>query len=248
MGSTHRIPPWSRRSPDHPRVRGEHAGTLSGNTLVYGSSPRTRGAPHEHHREDRDRGIIPAYAGSTDARPGRPPRGGDHSRIRGEHLLALLAIGTTSGSSPHTRGAPRTHREDTVFIRIIPAYAGNTQPAICATTGRGDHPRIRGEHSPSRALAEPRTGSSPHTRGTPPHLRPAGGVHRIIPAYAGNTASSSRSSTARRDHPRIRGEHRRSSPTRARRTGSSPHTRGTPDPGAGPPRVSRIIPAYAGNT
>ena len=95
---------------------------------------------------------------------------------------------TATGSSPHTRGALQPHR---------------TARAVT-----GDHPRIRGEHRP------------PGPRGT---------VHvGIIPAYAGSTicgplarhfargssphtrgASLRRAhwTQARRDHPRIRGEH-----------------------------------------
>ena len=113
------------------------------------------------------------------------------------------------GSSPHTRGAPALRLNQTACI--------------------GDHPRIRGEHVPARhplgclrgiipayagstqgtsARRQPLVGSSPHTRGAP--------------------ASTCRTTTSRRDHPRIRGEHR---PER--------------DGGAGHPG---IIPAYAGST
>ena len=50
-------------------------------------------------------------------------------------------------------------------------------------------------------------GSSPHTRGA---LSDRGylicGV-RIIPAYAGSTATGPTGARIRRDHPRIRGEH-----------------------------------------
>ena len=52
----------------------------------------------------------------------------------------------------------------------------------------------------------------------------------------------------RSDHPRIRGEHARSRPTRPDLTGSSPHTRGAPGPRAGRLPARRIIPAYAGST
>ena len=71
-------------------------------------------------------------------------------------------------------------------------------------------------------------GSSPHTRGALPVCLPPMIRFRIIPAYAGSTAHSRRSTGHRRDHPRIRGEHL----ARGRRDGlvrgSSPHTRGAP--------------------
>ena len=71
-----------------------------------------------------------------------------------------------------------------------------------------DHPRIRGEHLRGRRREGRRAG--------------------IIPAYAGNTAPSSRIAHA--------------SP------GSSPHTRGTPCRPCRSRAARWIIPAYAGNT
>ena len=133
--------------------------------------------------------IIPAYAGSTRMAPTWPRR--------------------TSGSSPHTRGAP----------------SGTSR----SPTGSRDHPRIRGEHGdelldvvvgdgiiPAYAgstdthilSGAPHAGSSPHARGAhlltsfwkwpiQDHPRIRGEHHRrpspclsckgIIPAYAGST-------------------------------------------------------------
>ncbi len=196
--------------------------------LELGDHPRIRG---EHHtqvkREAVSLGIIPAYAGST------------------------ACVGTmkrvTSGSSPHTRGAPYATKAplcvkwDHPRIRgehqerwqsshpsegIIPAYAGSTYgQALCPR----DHPRIRGEH----------------------HDIPLLGVlaRGIIPAYAGSTTdvvcasveyegSSPHTRGARwtargrrpppGDHPRIRGEHDWPCLVRDQELG--------------------IIPAYAGST
>ena len=133
---------------DHPRIRGEHKRHDVGLGPVGG--------------------IIPAYAGNTDATggvrlssPGSSPhtrgtracgffrRGSrkDHPRIRGEHVLDSI--------------------NQCAAIGIIPAYAGNTIRVSPSRITRWDHPRIRGEHQPRR-----------HRQ------RPGGG---IIPAYAGNT-------------------------------------------------------------
>ena len=73
-------------------------------------------------------------------------------------------------------------------------------------------------------------------------------VFRIIPAYAGSTATKAKNTPFRRDHPRIRGEHAAHGPEIRGRRGSSPHTRGAPpsDPSCIPNK--RIIPAYAGST
>ena len=175
-----------------------------------GSSPHTRGAQ-----------LYSVFLGGVD---------GDHPRIRGEHQIALeaveLALGiipayagstptgatvptSACGSSPHTRGAP--------------------ERPIGTSPTRRDHPRIRGEHQPLKAICdfvagiipayagntvslsgkqEPQRGSSPHTRGTP-------------------YLESMRLPTPM-DHPRIRGEHL--------------SLGGNQVMGMG------IIPAYAGNT
>ena len=217
----------------------------------WGSSPHTRGAPSSEamtltHRRDHPRirgehftgslamggipGIIPACAGSTEDRMRYCRSLGDHPRIRGEHRIhssihdILGGIipayaGSTDywstnqipdrGSSPHTRGARKRY--------------------VNAGRGCGDHPRIRGEHPMlcfaqcrlsgiipayagstimSTTLRSESMGSSPHTRGAPPTATGWG--------------------SARRDHPRIRGEHPPRTRARAREQG--------------------IIPAYAGST
>ena len=87
--------PSARR--DHPRIRGEHSDDVRFNVDGFGSSPHTRGAPLFAGPDDRDVGIIPAYAGST-ARSWRPAPGRpDHPRIRGEHTWKSLQY---QGSPP----------------------------------------------------------------------------------------------------------------------------------------------------
>ena len=84
-GSTRRSSDRSARRPDHPRIRGEHTSSSASWRLESGSSPHTRGAPHERRPFAFDNGIIPAYAGST-YRLWIPVVGvRDHPRIRGEH-------------------------------------------------------------------------------------------------------------------------------------------------------------------
>ena len=132
-GSTGAFPRRAQRSPDHPRIRGEHSLACGASTKGTGSSPHTRGAPVGFGAQLRDRRIIPAYAGSTSARTGPSWRRADHPRIRGEHRR---------GRHGHIRVA-----------RIIPAYAGSTLPARGRPDSCADHPRIRGEHPRRRAKA-----------------------------------------------------------------------------------------------
>ena len=126
-GSTTRSCRPSRRQPDHPRLRGEHACWWYAILASFGSSPPTRGALHQARHELPDRGIIPAYAGSTASHVDWRITGRDHPRLRGEHTSSRPAARSVSGSSPPTRGAR---------MRMPPPR------------GRGqDHPRLRGEHS-----------------------------------------------------------------------------------------------------
>ena len=174
--------------------------------------------------------------------------GRDHPRIRGEHFVDVGFELVAYGSSPHTRGALSPIQDLPAPSRIIPAYAGSTRYAALSIRGVKDHPRIRGEHAISSLRLVEIQGSSPHTRGAPPCPYLSGRSWRIIPAYAGST----RRSPARRirlpDHPRIRGEHIRTSSNISLKAGSSPHTRGAPGFGRARRRRPRIIPAYAGST
>ena len=155
--------------------------------LRTGSSPHTRGALFRQSVDEFNRGIIPAYAGSTAYGRTRSERRGDHPRIRGEHSLLGLPFNSSLGSSPHTRGALGAARRASKVTGIIPAYAGSTMPDAGSLSSMGDHPRIRGEHS---------------IRESPIMIK-----NGIIPAYAGSTFALQLFTVIYRDHPRIRGEH-----------------------------------------
>ena len=159
----------ARRRPsgrwDHPRIRGEHAGARAYTPSRPGSSPHTRGARTEPPQNIVDRGIIPAYAGSTFRSYWLWSRPRYHPRIRGEHFPEPgLDVGQ-AGSSPHTRGALCSLSTPSTRRGIIPAYAGSTVEVPAASFPAEDHPRIRGEHSPAVRSQGLFIGSSPHTRG-----------------------------------------------------------------------------------
>ena len=175
--------------------------------MVPGSSPHTRGAPTAPYSGLRNCGIIPAYAGSTGIILAGCSAGWDHPRIRGEHLTITASLYGYAGSSPHTRGALSAAPEATFRMRIIPAYAGSTVFDNPAKDNVPDHPRIRGEHPSHVSTEMSPKGSSPHTRGAPGDFQDGPVRDRIIPAYAGSTASFPRQAPRSPDHPRIRGEH-----------------------------------------
>ena len=93
-----------------------------------------------------------------------------------------------------------------------------------------------------------REGSSPHTRGAQDTAITDQRSARIIPAYAGSTSTDSGPFHDVRDHPRIRGEHRREGFVARQGAGSSPHTRGARHHHRHRVSALGIIPAYAGST
>ena len=213
---------------DHPRIRGEHRHKGEGAAFRTGSSPHTRGAREPAGLVRRERRIIPAYAGSTKRAALKSGDLKDHPRIRGEHDVLDCRPPATSGSSPHTRGAPPRKHSTIATSRIIPAYAGSTRRCRWLSCPGRDHPRIRGEHNQEDPHPRRSRGSSPHTRGAPTSSHWPVTLSRIIPAYAGSTA------------PLVAGP--------LAPMGSSPHTRGARGAEGVDRAVGRIIPAYAGST
>ena len=79
-----------------------------------------------HNGKKSYKGIIPAYAGSTEGTVSTLANGEDHPRVCGEHGLAEFAPDCVKGSSPRMRGAPKPDVGSRVVRGIIPAYAGST--------------------------------------------------------------------------------------------------------------------------
>ena len=111
----------------------------------------------------------------------------------------------------------------------------------------GSSPRVRGT-PPAHARSMLGGGSSPRVRGTRRRDEGARRVQRIIPAGAGNSATTSPALIFVPDHPRVCGEltvkeHREMFPD-----GSSPRVRGTRLARRRRCSGRRIIPACAGNS
>ena len=93
-----------------------------------------------------------------------------------------------------------------------------------------------------------RGGSSPLTRGKHPIPRGRYGARRLIPAHAGKTYPGPRQRRQEGAHPRSRGENTEVTALLMPIAGSSPLTRGKPDPVDSATHVWRLIPAHAGKT
>ena len=146
------------------------------------------------------------------------------------------------------RGTPMDGTHGDTMGGIIPADAGNTQPADRHADRAWDHPRGCGEHLRHRSPLRRARGSSPRMRGTPGQVEGILRHLRIIPADAGNTRPGRRWIPCRWDHPRGCGEHHPCPPGFKTVLGSSPRMRGTRLRYTVTPFSKRIIPADAGNT
>ena len=164
-GNTSRGPSSQSENRDHPRSRGEYSHRAPGTGAQVGSSPLSRGIRYTLKPGMRGGGIIPALAGNTRTCSPRSPERPDHPRSRGEYAPNHRQRGTATGSSPLSRGIPKSFGRGSTYKRIIPALAGNTQGRNRRTNNSKDHPRSRGEYMFAIASAVFATGSSPLSRG-----------------------------------------------------------------------------------
>ncbi len=232
----------------HPRACGEHRRRRFRCVLARGSSPRMRGTLVDFVGGDGDGRFIPAHAGNTacpNTDPGTPPV---HPRACGEHHHRVHLVRVVDGSSPRMRGTLGQGNIALAPVRFIPAHAGNTLAQPAPGQAPPVHPRACGEHYVFQAPPLLRAGSSPRMRGTPPAQTSHSELGRFIPAHAGNTHSFAATPRAAAVHPRACGEHRDTGIGTGIGTGSSPRMRGTPPPLRRMGRVTRFIPAHAGNT
>ena len=134
-----------------------------------GSSPLARGTRHYLMRCLTGHRFIPAYAGNSQFPLYRCGQDTVHPRLRGELEHFTVRGYCQFGSSPLTRGTPRSRMTTIICLRFIPAYAGNSLWTMCSWILSSVHPRLRGElRIPSR-FCFIYSGSSPLTRGT--HLK-----------------------------------------------------------------------------
>ena len=131
-----------------------------------------------------------------------------HPRVGGENHGSSKKRECDIGSSPRGRGKPQRWRGSPCGCRLIPAWAGKTHTRRWSAVEAAAHPRVGGENHFSRRPITLRRGSSPRGRGKPLEVQDAGGVPRLIPAWAGKTSSGCASSSPHRAHPRVGGENR----------------------------------------
>ena len=154
-----------------------------------GLSPLTRGKPGRTPVRSTPAGLIPAHAGKTNSAGLYPISLPAHPSSRGENSYEASVTFPRPGSSPLTRGKPRSTLSASRAQRLIPAHSGKTILATYRLLPIRAHPRSLGENTMVRTEASAEFGSSPLTRGKRVQLHHAADRTGLIPAHAGKTRS-----------------------------------------------------------
>ena len=196
----------TKKTWDHPRLRGEQPKSITKSTAALGSPPLARGTGSFPRYSVVCCGITPACAGNSYAFPACVRAYRDHPRLRGEQYAVDYYTKNVPGSPPLARGTVIHWLRDIKGLRITPACAGNRGAAAILFLVAGDHPRLRGEQRAEIMKRYFAMGSPPLARGTDMGGMAAGGICGITPACAGNSFHQTYTLQAVRDHPRLRGE------------------------------------------
>ena len=171
----------------YPRWRGEHLFSQIYGLLLFGLSPLARGTRAHGIQSRVSARFIPAGAGNTGSATAAPMTTSVYPRWRGEHCSVVFILPACHGLSPLARGTLPYRLPDIIFLRFIPAGAGNTCCSSWWSAAIAVYPRWRGEHA---AIIQKRTqgiGLSPLARGTRRDYSKEDAGDRFIPAGAGNT-------------------------------------------------------------
>ncbi len=192
----------------YPRWRGEHISSRTRASFRLGLSPLARGT----HTPLSNSCDLPTV----------------YPRWRGEHIDPEQQYAQTDGLSPLARGTLPYRLPDIIFLRFIPAGAGNTYKTRTHPPRGAVYPRWRGEHTPAALDLKKGRGLSPLARGTRRDYSKEDAGDRFIPAGAGNTVDGEFFIAGAPVYPRWRGEHDRLRHLAVADQGLSPLARGTP--------------------
>ena len=165
-GNSSAIALKAKPEPVHPRACGELIEAGQHAIDNYGSSPRLRGTLRPSPLVILTRRFIPAPAGNSLSSLLRLVSGAVHPRACGELGSSFLSVNPYGGSSPRLRGTLSPTEIPVVFVRFIPAPAGNSLLCRSALARWAVHPRACGELGRRRGENHSPRGSSPRLRGT----------------------------------------------------------------------------------
>ena len=151
-----------------------------------------------------------------------------------------------AGLSPRGRGSLRPRPRRQLGARSIPAWAGEPSTPSSPRLSRRVYPRVGGGAALTQELNEAGQGLSPRGRGSRRRAGEVRGLHRSIPAWAGEPKTDRTPRLGSGVYPRVGGGAVQRLNNARPESGLSPRGRGSP---AWPPsrtRSRRSIPAWAG--
>ena len=243
-------PSWSVRRDSsrrvYPRPHGEANRGPAVRICGDGLSPPTRGSrPLRAHVGDRQ-GSIPAHTGKPVEARDRAFLRKVYPRPHGEASPRSPTGQGSRGLSPPTRGSLRRSRGHARNSWSIPAHTGKPSPVANASSMSAVYPRPHGEAAASAQTMKSGPGLSPPTRGSRPRSRYGGCPVGSIPAHTGKPSTAPRSAGSPTVYPRPHGEASNGMSARARSSGLSPPTRGSPRDGTRCAARRGSIPAHTG--
>ena len=232
----------------HPRGCGEQYSSSKSLSEITGSSPRVRGTVGPLQNQHCVVWFIPAGAGNSRSMSVLRTSAKVHPRGCGEQRSGRITGDHVIGSSPRVRGTVMCMILLALWLRFIPAGAGNRRRASCRdSTVEWFIPAGAGNSDIKDRWLLKKHGSSPRVRGTVSRLPPESLRGRFIPAGAGNRPTPKGSRLKQEVHPRGCGEQGQTCAAWQSAYGSSPRVRGTVHFGITIRSTNRFIPAGAGN-
>ena len=213
-----------------------------------GLSPRGRGKRRAVVDSGKARGSIPAWAGETRPYQVYQGRGQVYPRVGGGNAPTLTICGVCPGLSPRGRGKRLRIVSLVVFLRSIPAWAGETRAGVHSKSERRVYPRVGGGNVVGAGPKKPSAGLSPRGRGKRSRRRPEKAVGGSIPAWAGETRYKTSTIDGRTVYPRVGGGNFAAADHIGVVEGLSPRGRGKRCLSLAAARCSGSIPAWAGET
>ena len=168
-------------------MRGDILGSPPTGRRVQGSPPRARGHPIHPSAARRVRGLTPACAGTSVAGDGSRWSWWAHPRVRGDINWTSAEYVPAGGSPPRARGHRRSAGELGQRPGLTPACAGTSRTRLWGWSGRGAHPRVRGDVPPGRLHRPIHWGSPPRARGRRVALLATSPARGLTPACAGTS-------------------------------------------------------------
>ena len=188
-----------------PRVRGGDTCVEQCGLASLGRSPRARGRRTCPALLCQSRGSIPACAGETEQPSVFHASERVDPRVRGGDSMFRDIAASVMGRSPRARGRRRKPHVASGRPRSIPACAGETPNRFRRFLAHGVDPRVRGGDSCARQEGLRACGRSPRARGRQGATARNQLSSGSIPACAGETRPVTRSQSANKVDPRVRG-------------------------------------------